>query len=227
MVEGGPTLGSGTRAQIGRPLAGKTGTAQNYTSSFFVGYTPQLATAVWVGHPRTPRPMTNLFNGGPVFGGTYPALIFSDFMRAAMANKPVRHFPAPPAPPTVGVPDLVGRSPEEARRLLAAVGLRAELRGSGGLVVATRPGAGTRIRRGSSVEVLLGDTVPSRNMPAVTGLPLPVAAVLLAQAGVRVRVTYQPVTDPRTVGRVLRQSPSAGARLPPDAAATLVVGRLR
>ena len=45
------TSGTGTAAGIGRPVAGKTGTAQDYTNVYFAGYTPQVSTAVWVGHP--------------------------------------------------------------------------------------------------------------------------------------------------------------------------------
>ena len=47
--------GTGTRAQIGCPAAGKTGTTDNYTDAWFVGFTPRLATAVWVGYPNDAR----------------------------------------------------------------------------------------------------------------------------------------------------------------------------
>ncbi len=58
--------GTGTRAQLDdRPAAGKTGTTENYGDAWFVGYTPQLVVAVWVGYPTTLRPMLTEFNGEP------------------------------------------------------------------------------------------------------------------------------------------------------------------
>ena len=82
--------GTGTRASVpGRQVAGKTGTSQNYENAWFVGYTPQLATAVWMGSPVGNVPM------GGVTGGSYPAAIFGAFMRAALAGAPVENFKAP------------------------------------------------------------------------------------------------------------------------------------
>jgi penicillin-binding protein 1A len=81
--------GTGTAAAIGRPLAGKTGTSENYGNAWFVGYVPQLATAVWVGRPEGDTPMRNV-HGINVTGGTYPARIFSRYMKAALAAVPVQ-----------------------------------------------------------------------------------------------------------------------------------------
>jgi penicillin-binding protein 1A len=85
--------GTGFRAAIGRPVAGKTGTTSSYVDAWFTGFTPQLATSVWVGHARAQVPMRNLFNGGPVFGGTFPALIFQRYMATALAGEPVADLP--------------------------------------------------------------------------------------------------------------------------------------
>jgi hypothetical protein len=75
------TSGTGTRAALSdRPVAGKTGTTDNYGDAWFVGYTPQLVVAVWVGYPDELRPMTHEFGGRPVAGGTLPALIWRQFM---------------------------------------------------------------------------------------------------------------------------------------------------
>jgi len=77
--------GTGTAAGIsGVDVAGKTGTTTNYGDAWFVGWTPQLTTAVWVGFPNKLVPMTTLFNGGPVEGGTFPALIWRGFMTQAL-----------------------------------------------------------------------------------------------------------------------------------------------
>jgi penicillin-binding protein 1A len=86
MLQGVVTGGTGTAAALpGRQVAGKTGTTENYGDAWFVGYTPQLVTAVWVGYPEKLIPMTTEFHGGPVEGGTFPALIWKAFMTKALA----------------------------------------------------------------------------------------------------------------------------------------------
>ncbi|MEA2187601.1 MAG: penicillin-binding protein [Solirubrobacteraceae bacterium] len=75
--------GTGKRANIGCPAGGKTGTTDENRNAWFVGFTPKLATSVWVGFPEANIPMSNLFNGGPVDGGTFPAQIWGDYMKAA------------------------------------------------------------------------------------------------------------------------------------------------
>jgi penicillin-binding protein 1A len=90
--------GTGTRAALdGRPVAGKTGTTENYGDAWFVGYTPQLAVAVWVGYPNKLRPMLTEFEGGPVAGGTFPAAIWKTFVSGALRhmNEPPEYFPTP------------------------------------------------------------------------------------------------------------------------------------
>jgi len=75
--------GTGQRAAIpGREVAGKTGTTDNYGDAWFVGYTPDLVVAVWVGYPDTLRPMLTEFHGGPVAGGTLPAEIWHEFVKS-------------------------------------------------------------------------------------------------------------------------------------------------
>lgn len=89
------TSGTGIRANIDRPAAGKTGTAQEYRDAWFCGYTPQLAACVWVGYPEGEIPLVNIEGFPAVFGGTIPALIWHDFMLEATADMPVRDFPDP------------------------------------------------------------------------------------------------------------------------------------
>ena len=86
--------GTGTAANIGRPVAGKTGTTNDFTDAWFVGYTPNLVTAVWVGYPQGLVPMTNV-HGIRVFGGTLPAMIWRSFMSEAVAGTPVESFEVP------------------------------------------------------------------------------------------------------------------------------------
>ena len=85
--------GTGTAANIGRPAAGKTGTAENYQDAWFCGYVPQLVTCVWVGYPHRELSMQYIEGYAAVFGGTIPASIWHDFMSVALANVPVESFP--------------------------------------------------------------------------------------------------------------------------------------
>ncbi len=88
------TSGTGKRAAlVGRAAAGKTGTTDNYGDAWFVGYTPQLAVAVWVGYPDELKPMLTEFGGKPVAGGTLPALIWKSFM--TRADKQLKLDPEP------------------------------------------------------------------------------------------------------------------------------------
>ena len=85
------TQGTGRAAAIGRPAAGKTGTTSDNIDGWFVGYTPQVATAVWVGYDP-PQPMTRV-HGRSVTGGSFPAAIFGDLMRTGLAGVPIRPLP--------------------------------------------------------------------------------------------------------------------------------------
>jgi penicillin-binding protein 1A len=95
------TQGTGRRAALpDRPAAGKTGTTENYGDAWFVGYTPELAAAVWVGYPKGLRPMLTEYHGEAVAGGTFPAEIWKTFMQAANAYKQDEPttFPTPSIP---------------------------------------------------------------------------------------------------------------------------------
>jgi penicillin-binding protein 1A len=76
--------GTARSAAIGQFAAGKTGTTSNYGDAWFVGWDSKYTVAVWVGYPNGLVPMTTQFNGGPVLGGTFPALIWHDFMLSAL-----------------------------------------------------------------------------------------------------------------------------------------------
>jgi penicillin-binding protein 1A len=88
--------GTGVAAAMsGRPVAGKTGTAQNYTNAWFCGFVPQLATCVWMGFPQGNVPMENMFGLSGVVGGSIPAAIWHDFITVATRGMPVKGFPTP------------------------------------------------------------------------------------------------------------------------------------
>jgi penicillin-binding protein 1A len=85
--------GSGTSARFGKPFAGKTGTTQDFGDAWFVGYTPTLTTAVWMGYPEgNVRKMDNV-RGRKVNGGSFPALLFKRFMQDATKGADTGVFP--------------------------------------------------------------------------------------------------------------------------------------
>lgn len=109
--------GTGIAAgNLSSPVAGKTGTTDDSANAWFIGYTPNLTTAVWMGYPSGNRPMVNFRGYASVQGGGIPAQIWHSYMSAALASEPkyVGHFPdapslggmtlTPPAPGTVIYP---------------------------------------------------------------------------------------------------------------------------
>nr|WP_166180606.1 PBP1A family penicillin-binding protein [Altererythrobacter segetis] len=77
--------GTGRAAQIGRPVAGKTGTTNSNKDGWFLGFSSGITTGVWMGRDDA-KPV------GGLYGGTAPARAFSDFMRVAVKDRPVEQF---------------------------------------------------------------------------------------------------------------------------------------
>jgi penicillin-binding protein 1A len=95
ILQGVIRSGTGRRASLSdRTAAGKTGTTENYGDAWFVGYTPQLATAIWVGYPNGLVPMLAEYHGDPVAGGTFPAEIWRAFTQLALAGTDAESFPS-------------------------------------------------------------------------------------------------------------------------------------
>lgn len=92
-LQGVVQRGTGRAAGVGnKPIAGKTGTTDDNGDAWFVGYTPNLATAVWMGYPEgSQRKMSNL-RGIEVTGGSFPARMFSNYMGQALRNVDVPNF---------------------------------------------------------------------------------------------------------------------------------------
>ena len=113
VIERGTAFKNGRIA--GRQLAGKTGTATEHTNIWFVGFTPQLSTAVWMGHRSDSRdPM--VINGRKPFGGDYPTKIWQGFMSQALEGLPAVIFPLPdprqiPKGKSVSGTGIVGTAP--------------------------------------------------------------------------------------------------------------------
>jgi len=105
--------GTGTAAALaGRPAAGKTGTTNHNVDAWFNGFTPQLEATVWMGNRGAEVPMVDVGGAPQVYGGTFPAHTWHDFMIAALNGQPVLQFTPPnmgllPAPHYITSPALV------------------------------------------------------------------------------------------------------------------------
>ena len=115
--------GTGTSAATGAsPEWGKTGTTENNGDAWFVGATEDITVAVWVGHANSVKPMLTEFGGGPVDGGTIPALIFHDVVLAyeqsdakqadAKDESTTEETTTPPSPPSTPPPSTQAPSSE-------------------------------------------------------------------------------------------------------------------
>jgi penicillin-binding protein 1A len=237
------TRGTGVRAQIGRPVAGKTGTAQQWRDAWFVGYTPDLVGAVWVGFPDRLRSMTPPATPMKVTGGSWPAEIWNRAMSAALAAVPPNLFPPletaappvePPPPSSVAVPEVGGLPEAEAKARLESAGLamatepRANRDQPVGAVVEQSPGAGALAVPGSTVTVSVSTGPPRTvSVPAVLGHTVDEVVRALQEAGLVAEVV---VAEPEggqgaRSGRVWKQEPGAGATLDEGQAVRVFVRR--
>jgi penicillin-binding protein 1A len=142
------TSGTGRAADPGVWAAGKTGTTENYGDAWFVGFTQRLTVAVWVGYPNTLRSMKTDFNGSPVAGGTFPALIWHDFIVAA--------------------DQIFGNRAASAQAAASASGAASGGQSNGAAVSTTPSGSGTK---GTSTQ----PANPSPQNPAPNPTPTPAA----------------------------------------------------
>lgn len=195
MLTGVVQGGTGKAAQLpgGWSVAGKTGTTENYGDAWFVGFTPDIVTAVWVGYPDSLRPMLSEYHGRSVAGGTYPALIWKAFMEKALPHRELTptSFPAPSVPYS---------SP-------ASVVFR-----SGQLVRDNGYCKGTNVvQLFSTAAVPLGDCKPNEvEVPDVRGTLLARAKARLLRQPLRARVVWTEAKPGVKLGVVLRQSPLSG-----------------
>jgi len=185
--------GTGVRARLpGRPAAGKTGTTDDYGDAWFVGYTPQLVAAIWIGYPTKRVPMLTEFHGDPVAGGTLPAEIWKTFMQSALKDAPVESFPSPPYLPAQP-------------RAVVRRGGRLEL--DNGLCHSTREVVyfvGTGPARTADCKV------NEVGVPSVVGRPLAAAKELLASQPLGARLVFKPARAGQRPGLVVDQLPKHG-----------------
>ena len=197
ILQGVVREGTGRRAALSdRPAAGKTGTTENYGDAWFVGYTPQLVTAIWVGYPNKLVPMLTQYHGDAVAGGTYPALIWKTFMESALQRLPggdeVEFFPQPGSMYGTAIP-VVWRD--------------GKLRLDNG-----------NCREASTLEFFSG-TAPRAHanckpneveVPSVVGKSIALARARLEQQPLTPHIVYKPAKPRQRLDIVLAQYPSRG-----------------
>jgi penicillin-binding protein 1A len=189
------TSGTGRKAALSdRPAAGKTGTTENYGDAWFVGYTPQLAVAVWVGYANELRPMLTEYEGDPVAGGTFPALIWKSFMEEALdyLQEEPAYFDSPTLPYASPV-SIVQRS----GRLMVDNGLCREAKDV--WLFAGEGPKRTAACKPNEVEV-----------PRVVGSTFAEARERLAAQPLRYDVIYKPAARGQRLDMVLGQIPARG-----------------
>ncbi len=198
--------GTGVQANIGRPAAGKTGSTQNNWDAWFVGFTPQLVAAVWVGYPRGQIPMVAPRTRIPVvLGGTWPAEIWHAFMVNATKDMPVLDFTSPSAKYVTVVIDVTrGCLPNQYTPPQDVQPIR-YVAGTEPTAVCTEP-----------------DSPQEVAVPQVTGMAEDQARAALESYGFR--VVAEPVQAPGMVpGTVLSQSPASGSQAYPGETVIIVV----
>lgn len=239
--------GTAPRANIEGPQGGKTGTHQNYTDAFYVGFTPEFSTAVWTGYPTAQVSLENVTINGQfysrVFGGSVPAPIWAEFMTQMVAGREPVEFPQIDEEildqfyevPTTTVPSVIGLTKDAAFALARSRSLY-----PWEVLVASLEPAGTVTGQSQfpGAEVLAGSTlymnvstgqIAHGQMPNVIGLTYQQALEVFRQfeqnTGVRVTVTQAPTpSGPEERDRVVSSDPAPGAVIDYGDLVTLFIG---
>jgi hypothetical protein len=173
---------------------------------------PESTSSPYTTEPTTTAPTTTPITTAPTRGPVVP--------------------PPDPGPTVVRVPNVVGKSFEEAQNVLQDAGFtvnRTDVHTAGApdTVVRTNPAAGAEAEAGSEVTVSVNLGTPGGQVPDVVGQSLTDASSALHAAGfTRINAPKQTVTDPSQDGKVLAQSPSAGQSVPTNTLVSLTVGEL-
>jgi penicillin-binding protein 1A len=197
--------GTARGASIGRPQAGKTGTAEDNADAWFVGFTPDLVTAVWVGYPQGRITM------GGMTGGSTPATIWADFMSQALDGVPPTPFP--------NTEEASRGDQRESESITVTI-----CDGSGMLATPNCPNTHQQTyRRGEepSSYCSIHNEQNSRKVPNVVGMGSSGAQSALQSAGYSVSVVSQTSTQPS--GTVVGQSPAGGTQLAAGGSVTIYV----
>ena len=237
--------GTASRASIGRPQGGKTGTHQGFRDAWYVGFVPTHTTAVWVGYEHNQIPLENVVIGGEmhrrVYGGSVPAPIWAEFMEVMLQDVEATGFPPDPPGldryrlrPSTSIPRVVGLDLESARTALVGSRLNWEIvdvdsPAPAGEVLSQAPLPGATALQADQVtlEVSTG-TPPSAQLPDWTGLSisevLDDARRLELETGLLIvlDVTYAPHPD-LPPDRVISTDPAGGAEISSGAPVTLLL----
>ncbi|MEC9035051.1 MAG: transglycosylase domain-containing protein [Actinomycetota bacterium] len=236
--------GTGWRADFGRVAAGKTGTTQNYADAVFVGYTPQITTAVWVGYPDAQISMVPPLTDRKVSGGTFPALIWHDVMESAHLNLPTVDFTEPPPslPPTtteepeviVATPELLGLTLEEATQflidsetgitILAAIEIETTDYDPN-VVIGQSPTIGSTMPEGGSMVLEIAVPPPPVVVSDLLTLTIEQAQTSLESSGLALIsvIASDPDNPEAPAGIVWSQDPLPGVELPVGSSVTVQV----
>ncbi|MDO5025149.1 MAG: transglycosylase domain-containing protein [Trueperella sp.] len=187
--------GANARLAGGRPVAGKTGTTNNAWHAWFTGYTPELATAIWMGHQEGNIPMLNLTVNGryyrTVYGVTLAAPTFKQFMDTVLAGQPFTQFARPTGVSLREDEDLDDDEAEDT-------------------ITSDENSTSPAENEASSVRV-----------PSVRGMTLNEATAHLVRAGFNYQVHTEKSYMPK--GQVISQNPQRGQMLPPGTTIHIVI----
>jgi len=188
LLQGVMHFGTGARVALSRPSAGKTGTTDSRISVWFIGYTPELATAVWAGNPSPPAggyPLVNRQIGGRFYGnicgGCLPGPIWRQTMTDALEGTPPSTFTSAPSDVVNGapkpVPNTTGMSVKTAKATLSAAGFVPIVAkhpvfvdgAPAGTVGYTAPGGGGTAYQGQTITIFV--SAGPRSQPDATDKP--------------------------------------------------------
>ena len=228
--------GTGVAARIGRPVAGKTGTTDDYDDAWFAGSTPQLTTVVWVGGPQRYAmvpPRTRI----RVTGATWPAQIWARYSSTVLGSRPVVDFPEPTADQAAGlldveVPNVVGM-PEHAAQdilhsaaLLNSVTLVPDDQYPPGTVLSEDPPASTTVPTNTTVHLTVVASADDPVVPDLLGLAPAAAQAEAVAARLVLHITTAPESTPVPDARrgvVWKQTPASATVLAPGASISVWV----
>ncbi len=240
--------GTAPRANIGVVQGGKTGTHQNYTDAFYVGFTPEFSTAVWTGYPTAQVSLENVTINGQfysrVFGGSVPAPIWAEFMRHLVEGREPTDFPEIDEQlleqfyeiPTTVVPSVIGLDKDSAFALARARSLYpwevpVPSLEPAGTVLGQSAFPGSEVPAGSTLYMNVSTgVIPVGSVPNTIGMTYDQALEVFRQlerdTGVRVTVARSTTAaaGPEQVGKVIFTDPGIGALLEYGDLVTLYIG---